>query len=905
MCQTLPLERSTTVVAELRRAGFRPVNYRPYVTAGKPQLAALWTRDGKDFRLAERVTAGELRREDEKQRSEGFLPLDVASYGTGEGLRHTGLWARPDAGATDSRLYVGVADAWHAVSWGPLQKAGYVPRTQVQVDGPGGPWHSAVWWKPAKPRAGVNGGFRLSESEYEDNLTPQTVQTDVRVERSTGARSHGRLETLRRQLGQAENALAKNPQDVNGRWQAAWTLVALARPAEALPHFDALLAKYPKVEVAYGQRALARARTGDNAGARADLATFVDLSSRPDERMVLDVQVSAVLGGEAAALKRLEAAVAANPDSANYLYAAARACSLAAEAKAARESAAAGAATGPAVRGATLPGGAGRADDLALRAVELLRRAAAAGFRDFARMADDADLAFVEHQPGFRELVGRGRPERRYAAVWDADADTESVESHGLDPSSHQERCRRLAAEGWRPVSVSLAETVPGGPLVTASAWQRPRVSEIAREARARRQAGAAVALLRLNEPGPAWPKLRHTPWPDARSYLVRELASCGVEAVTLARRLDDEEDVSARRALILALGEYPAEQVPAAVKDDVVRKLLAWYRSDPDAGVHGAIDWLLRQGREGPVPRKMDWGQEAALAAIDRESAGTPPAAGQGWLVTKSGLTMTAVPGPVDFWMGSPPGEPGRSEDETRHRRRIVRGFAVATKPVTVALYKEFLRSSPPDVPTNYAEGYSPDEECPVNGVDWFSAAKFCRWLSEREGVPESEMCYPPMRDIKEGMRGFTGDPGRTGYRLPSEAEWEYVCRAGAESSRFFGGGEDLLPRYAWFLRNSNNRTWPVGQKRPNDLGMFDTHGGVWNWCQGHYGPYGGGGYREDEELADYKSVKDAESRMLRGGTYDSQPQSVRCAYRNANRPTLRILNVGFRVARTLPRNP
>ena len=112
------------------------------------------------------------------------------------------------------------------------------------------------------------------------------------------------------------------------------------------------------------------------------------------------------------------------------------------------------------------------------------------------------------------------------------------------------------------------------------------------------------------------------------------------------------------------------------------------------------------------------------------------------------------------------------------------------------------------------------------------------------------------------------------------------------------------LRVRYAEILgetTNANNRTWPVGQKRPNDLGMFDTHGSVWNWCQGTYGAYGGPGYREDDELADPKGVKDTQSRLLRGGTFDSQPLSVRCAYRNANRPSLRILNVGVRVARSL----
>jgi formylglycine-generating enzyme required for sulfatase activity len=264
--------------------------------------------------------------------------------------------------------------------------------------------------------------------------------------------------------------------------------------------------------------------------------------------------------------------------------------------------------------------------------------------------------------------------------------------------------------------------------------------------------------------------------------------------------------------------------------------------------------------------------------------------------------MTMTLVRGPAKFWMGSLPAEKNRAVDETRLRRRIVRSFAISTKSVTVARFKEFLRASPPGVPTNYAEGTSPEEDCPVNGVDWYMAAKYCRWLSEQEGLPEAEMCYPPMPDIKEGMKLLPDVRSRHGYRLPTESEWECACRAGSETARCFGAETDLLPRYAWFIRNASDRTWPVGQKRPNDFGMFDMHGNVWNWCWERYQPYGGGGYRADDESADDRVVKDTDSRVLRGGTFDSQPQALRCAYRNANRPSLRILNVGFRVARTYP---
>src|SRR5262249_1547051 len=142
-------------------------------------------------------------------------------------------------------------------------------------------------------------------------------------------------------------------------------------------------------------------------------------------------------------------------------------------------------------------------------------------------------------------------------------------------------------------------EAVPGQPSLTASVWQRPRLSEAAREALARRQGGAGLALARLGAAERTWPLLAHSAYPETRARLIQRLAANGVPARALEARLGVEKDVSVRRALILALGEYSGEQVPARLRQRLVVKLLQWYRDDPDAGIHGAIDWLLRHGRE------------------------------------------------------------------------------------------------------------------------------------------------------------------------------------------------------------------------------------------------------------------------------------------------------------------
>src|SRR5262249_43964467 len=154
----------------------------------------------------------------------------------------------------------------------------------------------------------------------------------------------------------------------------------------------------------------------------------------------------------------------------------------------------------------------------------------------------------------------------------------------------------------------------------------------------------------------------------DVRTNLLVRLAPLGVDPGLLLGRLRHETDESARQALILALGEYRRDHLSAASRADLIPTLLSGYRDDPDPGVHSAIDWLLRQGKDGPVDRPCDWGQRRELERIDRERAGQPPE-GRGWFVTRLAdpepLTFTIVRGPSTFLMGLPPWEKSRKEDD------------------------------------------------------------------------------------------------------------------------------------------------------------------------------------------------------------------------------------------------
>jgi formylglycine-generating enzyme required for sulfatase activity len=262
---------------------------------------------------------------------------------------------------------------------------------------------------------------------------------------------------------------------------------------------------------------------------------------------------------------------------------------------------------------------------------------------------------------------------------------------------------------------------------------------------------------------------------------------------------------------------------------------------------------------------------------------------------------------GPDTFEMGSPEDEPRHDSDEKLHRRRIPRRFAIADREVTVRQFQEFLAAHPA-VKHKGVKPYSPEGDCPVVNVRWYEAAQFCRWLSEREKFPEGEMCFPSV-EVIEKCRA-EGKPvelpadylSRKGYRLPTEAEWEYACRAGSRTSKPHGVSDELLLHYAWDVRNALERTWPVGQKKPNDFGLFDMHGNVAEWCLDLYADYPAEADGSPvEDVGRVREITPESKCILRGAPFHPRPTPLRAAYRYWHKPTDQFSTVGFRIARTL----
>jgi formylglycine-generating enzyme required for sulfatase activity len=487
-----------------------------------------------------------------------------------------------------------------------------------------------------------------------------------------------------------------------------------------------------------------------------------------------------------------------------------------------------------------------------------------------------------------------------------------------------------FAAQGERGLlvlGVEIDKTLP------------PGAEEDAKEKLAKRQANAAVALLRMNQPDKVWPLLRHHPDPRARSYLTHRLGPLGADASVLVERLAHESDATIRRALILSLGpeEFSEDKLKPETKKRLIAQLQELYRNDFDPGLHAAAEWLLRQWQEQALLAQADqawakdkYGKTKRLVRIEQALARDKVLAKPQWYVNGQGQTMVVIPGPVEFLMGSPEKEVGRLPGENQHKRRIDRTFALAAKPVTLGQYRKFKAG----YGVGEIESWAHSDDSPVIGTNWYHAAAYCNWLSQQEGLPKSEWCYEPLDPLpglagstagllagswgplaasiallpqrtepqfKEGMKLARNYLERSGYRLPTQAEMEYACRAGATTSRYFGQTEELLDKYAWYIHNALDGTGRVGSKKPNDLGFFDLHGNVWCWCQERFkdNPKPTDAVFPDRE--DLLNIKDKESRVLFGGAYSLPASNARSANRMGDVPASRNGNAGFRTARTL----
>jgi len=239
----------------------------------------------------------------------------------------------------------------------------------------------------------------------------------------------------------------------------------------------------------------------------------------------------------------------------------------------------------------------------------------------------------------------------------------------------------------------------------------------------------------------------------------------------------------------------------------------------------------------------------------------GRGAAAGQPSFVNTVGIRMVLIPA-GEFEMGSSKSESWRYDEEKLHPVKITKPFYLAATEVTQAQFEAVMRKNP-----SYYKGASQ----PVEHVTWFDALEFCRRLNFMDG---------------------------RAYRLPTEAEWEYACRAGTDDKFYSGDNDADLFKAAWVGGVSSSHTHPVAKLAPNNFGLFDMLGNVYEWC----GDYYDANYYLKSPKINPAGPSQGTERVIRGGAYNEYLQNVRCAYRTGKDPTKTQANLGFRIACDVP---
>ncbi|MCA9070786.1 MAG: SUMF1/EgtB/PvdO family nonheme iron enzyme, partial [Planctomycetaceae bacterium] len=365
---------------------------------------------------------------------------------------------------------------------------------------------------------------------------------------------------------------------------------------------------------------------------------------------------------------------------------------------------------------------------------------------------------------------------------------------------------------------------------------------------------------------------------PLQRTTFIHSFPNWHGSLTDLAESIPDLRNGPLRSALCLALGEIPSEDVSDEEIAAWKPLLQSWYQVAEDGGTHGAADWILRQW-EIPLPEIPS----SAEPALQRT-----------WFVNSMEMTMLRIPSGT-FQMGSN----SKYSSHPVHQVTLTRPFFLSNREVSVGQFLEFIED--PNCPDEdkpqgwrgHLTQFSPTDDHPIQRVSWFDAVLYCNWLSRKENL---KPCYTG------SGRGWKLDSSGTGYRLPTEAEWEYACRAGTHTNYYFGNQVSMFESYGICKAD---RTGICGSRMPNPWGFFNFHGNVSEWCHDGYGEIGKTPALviqnkpiSSQPATDPEGTSNPTHRIVRGGDWRCSIESQCSAvYRGIQTPEIPGPEIGFRV--------
>ena len=358
----------------------------------------------------------------------------------------------------------------------------------------------------------------------------------------------------------------------------------------------------------------------------------------------------------------------------------------------------------------------------------------------------------------------------------------------------------------------------------------------------------------------------------------------CG-DLNSLAEVAAKSSDPVLRSAICLGIGQLEDDRFRSypSSRNRWIELVEGWYLKDSDAGVHSASKWVL--GR---------W--ERSLPSLEVEIAATE----HDWVVNSLDIHMLRI-GPGKYRRNAFVVDPNDPDERIRHDQivTITKPFWIADQELSCEDFDQFLNDN------DWADDKKPEgrnvpgrepPKHPVRYVNWYDALQFCNWLSWKEGLEPYYQLTGETEALKNGKEYpvWIQNSNADGYRLPTEAEWEYACRAGSETHWSHGDDETYLHRFA--VCGAQMATMAPGSKMPNQWGLFDIHGNVQEWCWDWYGSFGSA-----TNVVDPIGPESGESRIVRGGAFIGLPLISRTTYRSKLPPDIRSTTYGIRLARTI----
>lgn len=428
-----------------------------------------------------------------------------------------------------------------------------------------------------------------------------------------------------------------------------------------------------------------------------------------------------------------------------------------------------------------------------------------------------------------------------------------------------------------------LAQATPNGYQPIIDLFDSAMKADKCSIEQAKRAAAAAAALASYGRWDAVDTVFQHTEDPTFQSQLIDFLVESAINFDSLVEQLGSFTDSRTLHGIILTIGDTGSSRSRGA-RAMAVRRLMRIWHSNGSPGVRHPISWVLRKW-ETPT---NDVSKASEPSEAGSTEASVWNSVGENDFLNHFPVSETNRHRPLEAPMVCfPAGNFSRTDDLGREiRLTISRPFAIGTTEVTVEDFVRFRQAH------RWDERKSPTFNCPVNMVSWYDAVAYCNWLSNQCGIPQSQWCYElnELGEYGQGMKVPDDALERLGFRLATAAEWEFACQGSARTQWSFGDDPQLAAGYAWYQANANFRTHSVGELKPNEHGLFDMHGNVWEWCHDKLVTTE---FREPFKLGDYR---------LCGGTYIDGTHELSVNAHNWNPPVNKTDADGFRICRTLP---